>query len=289
MRARSNGIELEYDSFGSASDPTIVLVMGFSLQMIEWDERFCRALVARGFRVVRFDNRDVGLSSKIDDGPTPNIGALMAGDSSSAAYALDDMADDTLGLLDALDVRAAHLVGMSMGGMIAQLVAIRAPERVRSLCSIMSTTGDRSVGGATPKALGVLLTPAPMDREANIARSVDVWRILASPSHPIDEAETRARAATAFDRAFHPAGAGRQLAAILSAPDRTAALAKVSVPTVVVHGVDDPLIAADGGEATARAIPGAELVLVQGMGHELPARVWPRVIEAIVANAARAG
>ncbi len=288
MRARTNGIELEYEAFGSPTDPTIVLVMGFSLQMIDWDERFCRDLASRGFRVVRFDNRDVGLSSKIEGGKAPDIGALMTGDASSATYSLDDMAKDTVGLLDALDVPAAHFVGMSMGGMIAQLVAVSAPERVKSLCSIMSTTGDRSVGNATPAALGVLLTPVPSEREANIARSVEVWRILASPSHPIDEVETRARCTAAFDRSFAPAGAGRQLAAILSARDRTAELAKLRVPAVVVHGVDDPLIAPDGGEATARAIPGAELALVQGMGHELPARVWPRIIDAIVENARRA-
>ena len=288
MRARTNGIELEYESFGSPADPTVLLVMGFSLQMIDWDERFCLELAARGFRVVRFDNRDVGLSSQIEGAPSPNIGALMTGDTSSAAYSLDDMADDTVGLLDALGIASAHLVGMSMGGMIAQLVAIRAPARVRSLCSIMSTTGDRKVGNATPAALGVLLTPVPAEREANVARSVEVWRVLASPSQPIDEPTTRARAAVAYDRAFCPLGAARQLAAILSARDRSPELAKLSVPALVIHGVDDPLIAPDGGEATARAIPGAELVLVPEMGHELPPRVWPRVLDAIAANAARA-
>jgi pimeloyl-ACP methyl ester carboxylesterase len=288
MRAHANGIELEYDAFGSANDPTLVLVMGFSLQMIDWDERFCRSLADRCFRVVRFDNRDVGLSSQIEGGPVPNVGALISGDASSASYALEAMAKDAIGLLDALDVKTAHFVGMSMGGMIAQLVAILAPERVRSLCSIMSTTGDRSVGHASPAALGVLLTPVPTEREANIARSLGIWRTLASPAHPIDEQLTHARAVAAYDRSFHPAGVARQLAAILSAGDRTPKLASVRAPTVVIHGVDDPLIAKDGGEATARAIPGAELLLIPEMGHELPPRVWPRVIDAIVTNAKRA-
>jgi pimeloyl-ACP methyl ester carboxylesterase len=288
MRARTNGIELEYEMFGSPGDPTLLLVMGFSLQMIDWDGRFCETLAARGFRVIRFDNRDVGLSSQITGGPVPDVRALMTGDTSSASYALDDMAKDAVGLLDALDVPAAHFVGMSMGGMISQLAAIAAPDRVRSLCSIMSTTGNRKVGNATPAALGVLLTPVPNAREANIARNLEIWRTLASPSHPIDEVATRARAERSFDRAFHPAGGGRQLAAILSARDRTDELGRVRAPTVVIHGTDDPLIAPDGGEATARAIPGAELVLIPEMGHELPPRVWPRVIDAIVTNAKRA-
>jgi len=287
MRAKTNGIEIEYETFGSPADPTLLLVMGFSLQMIDWDDRFCAMLAERGFRVVRFDNRDVGLSSKIASTKVPDIGGLLRGDHSSASYALDDMANDAIGLLDAIDVPSAHWVGMSMGGMIAQLAAILAPDRVRSLTSIMSTTGNRAVGQATPEALSVLLTPVPWERDANIARSLAIWKILASPKHGIDDDTYRARAALAFDRSFHPQGVARQLAAILSARDRTAELARVRAPTLVVHGVDDPLIGKSGGEATAKAVPGAELLLVPEMGHELPPRVWPQIVDAIVANTKR--
>ena len=287
-RARTNGVEIEYETFGDASHPTLLLVQGFSLQLLSWHETFCEHLAARGFRVVRFDNRDVGLSTKIEGRPAPRIGAIMGGDASSVPYALDAMADDTRGLLDALDVPAAHVVGVSMGGMISQLLALRHPSRVKSLCSIMSTTGDPAVGHARPETLAVLFTPTPIERTAAIAWGVETWRMLASPGFPFDEARVRAGVARAFDRAFYPLGSARQLAAILSAPDRTKDLASIDVPTLVIHGKDDPLIGVSGGEATARAIPGAELVVIDGMGHDLPEALWPRIEDAIVANALRA-
>jgi pimeloyl-ACP methyl ester carboxylesterase len=287
-RARANGIEIEYETFGEAKAPPLLLVTGFSLQMIAWDVRFCGALAARGFRVIRFDNRDVGLSTKLEDRGVTNIAAIMGGDASSAVYSLDDMADDAAGLLDALAVPAAHVVGTSMGGMIAQLLAIRHPSRARSLASIMSTTGDRSVGQPHPSALAVLFTPVAADREGNIARGVGFWRILTSPRRAFDEPGMREVVTRAYDRSFYPAGAVRQLAAILTARDRTRELAALNVPTLVIHGEDDPLVTPGGGEATARAIRGAKLLTIAEMGHELPEEHWAKVIDAIAANAARA-
>jgi pimeloyl-ACP methyl ester carboxylesterase len=288
-RAKANEIEIEHEEFGSPGDPALVLVMGFSLQMIDWDTTFCESLASRGFFVVRFDNRDVGLSTKIEGGPATDIPAILAGDTSSVAYSLDDMADDTAGLLDALDMRAAHLVGMSMGGMIAQLVTLRHPARVRSLCSIMSTTGNRSVGQPSPELVPLLLTPPPKEREANVEHGLAVWRLLCSPARTFDEARMRRRLEQSYDRAYYPPGAKRQIGAMLSARDRTSELAKVRAPTLVLHGEHDKLIAPSGGEATARAIAGAELRIFPNMGHELPPDLWPEIIDAIVRNAARSG
>ncbi|HEY1959868.1 MAG TPA: alpha/beta hydrolase [Polyangiaceae bacterium] len=287
MRAATNGVELEYEIFGRPSDPPMVLIMGLSMQMIAWDDPFCADLAGRGFRVIRFDNRDVGLSTHLVDKPAPDIGALLAGDYSSAAYSLDDMARDTVGLLDVLDIPSAHFVGVSMGGMIAQCIAINHPARVRSLASIMSTTGDPNVGHAKPEVLGALLTPPPFERDAYLAHGLGLWRLIGSPGFPFDEAATRELVGRSFDRSYDPIGAARQIAAIAAAPDRTAALANVKVPTLVIHGAEDPLIAPSGGEATARAIPGAELIVIPGMGHNLSPEVWPRVIDALVANARR--
>ena len=285
MRAQSNGIEIEYDTFGSPSDPPMVLVMGLSMQMIAWNDRFCTELAARGFFVVRFDNRDVGLSTHLAHLPPPNLGAILGGDRSAAPYSLEDMARDTVGLLDALEIETAHVVGLSMGGMIAQNVAIHHAPRVRSLASIMSTTGDPSVGQAQPAALLELLKPSPPERDAYLEYGLGVWRLLASPGFPFDEAATRDLVMRSFDRAYDPMGVARQIAAIASSRDRTPALAEVRVPTVVIHGADDPLISVTGGEATARAIPGAKLHVVPGMGHDLPRDVWPRVLDALSSNA----
>src|SRR5688500_3323641 len=188
-RAKSNGIELEYDTFGSPDDPTVLLIMGFSAQMIAWHVDFCQAIADRGFRVVRFDNRDVGLSTKIEDAPEPDIAAAMSGDTSSAAYTLDDMADDAAGLLDALGIEKAHIVGSSMGGMIAQLVATRHPHKTLSLCSIMSTTGDTSVGQAEPAAMAALLSPPPQNREEAIERGKATWKVIGSKTHPTPDDE----------------------------------------------------------------------------------------------------
>jgi pimeloyl-ACP methyl ester carboxylesterase len=286
-RAKSNGIELEYDTFGNPDDPALLLIMGFTAQMTAWDEAFCRLIADQGFHVIRFDNRDVGLSSRID-GPDPDLGAVMNGDASSAAYTLDHMADDAAGLLDALGIAKAHIVGASMGGMIAQLVATRHPDKTLSLCSIMSTTGDRAVGQASPKAMAALMSPPPASRDEAIERGVTTGRVISSPVH-FDEAKAAKRAAEAYDRAFDPKGVQRQMVAIMASPDRTPALAAVTAPTLVIHGAADPLVTPSGGEATAKAVPDAELRVFDDMGHDLPEPLWPEIVDAIVANAKRAG
>jgi pimeloyl-ACP methyl ester carboxylesterase len=286
--APANGIEIEYEAFGSSEDPTILLVMGIGVQLLGWDERFCGVLVERGFRVVRFDNRDVGLSTKLDDAPVPNTLSLLMGDTSSASYTLDDMAADTAGLLDAIEVEAAHLVGASMGGMIAQTVAVLYPERVLSLTSIMSTTGDSAVGQPHESAIPALITPAPGDREGRIEQAVKLFKLIESPGYPADEEALRAVVTASYDRSYNPAGFARQLAAILASGDRTEALGRIRAPTLVVHGEEDPLIVRSGGEATARAIPDARLKLIPGMGHDLPPALWPELVDAIVENIERA-
>jgi len=290
-RAKSNGIELEWEAFGDPGAEPLLLVMGLGAQMILWDERFCAQLAGQGFRVVRFDNRDVGRSSWLDHLGVPKpfeaVAAVARGETPDVPYTLHDMADDTAGLLDALEMDAAHVVGASMGGMIVQTLAIRHPERVRSLVSIMSTTGHPSLPGATPEAMEVLTTPAPPDREANIERAVHAQRVVGSPGYPFDEARIRERAALAFDRGFHPEGMARQLGAILGSPHRRDALGAVRAPTLVVHGDSDPLVRPEGGHDTAQAIPGAELELIEGMGHDLPEAVWDRLVQGIARNAAR--
>jgi pimeloyl-ACP methyl ester carboxylesterase len=284
-KATSNGIELEYDEFGNASDPPLLLIMGFTAQMTAWDERFCQSIADRGYRVIRFDNRDVGLSSRITDGPTPDIGAALTGDTSSASYTLDAMADDAAGLLDFLGIASAHIVGASMGGMIAQLVATRHPEKVLSLCSIMSTTGDREVGQPSPEAMGALMAPPPQTAEEAAERGLAAAKVIGSPGFPRDDDAIRRRSAAAFERAHDPEGVARQLLAILASPDRTDALCDVKAPCLVIHGSDDPLVHPSGGEATAKCVPGAELLVVEGMGHDLPEGAWPQVVDAIEANA----
>lgn len=271
--ARLHGVDLCYESFGDAGAAPLVLVMGLGAQLLGWDEGFCRGLAARGYRVTRFDNRDVGLSSRCA-GRSP--------------YGLEDMADDVAGLLDALGALSAHVVGSSMGGMIAQLLALRHPARVRSLASIMSTTGARGVGWPRADAMWVLMQPAPTDREGFIEHMLRVLRCIGSPAHPLDEGAARARIAEGLARGHEPDGVARQARAVLGQRDRTAALGGITAPTVVIHGEADVLVQPDGGEATARAIPGARLVRVAGMGHDLPPALWPLLIEAIDANARRA-
>jgi pimeloyl-ACP methyl ester carboxylesterase len=290
--ARANGIEIAYEVIGRAQDPALLLVMGLGTQMIHWDDELCSMLAGRGHRVIRFDNRDVGLSTKLVDRGQPNViaafAALARGSAVEAPYTLSDMAADAAGLLDALGIEAAHVVGASLGGMIAQTLAIEHPVRVRSLTSIMSTTGDRDLPGATPGAAAALLTPAPPDREGNIARGVQVFRAIGSPGFPFDEARVRDRAARAYDRCFHPAGTARQMMAILAAPSRREALRGVRVQTLVIHGADDPLVPLACGVDTADAIPEAERLVIEGMGHDLPRAVWPRIVDAIAALTARA-
>ena len=282
----ANGIEIEYEALGDPAHPALLLIEGLGGQMIGWPDQFCHDLVSRGFYVVRFDNRDSGLSSKIEGGPEPDVVAAYFGDTSSASYTLDDMADDAAGLLRAIDVEAAHLVGLSMGGMIAQTFAVRHPEKTLSLCSIMSTTGNRAVGQPTPEALAMMAKPPETPEEA-IEASVLAHKLSGSPGYPVDEDEIRREAARHFDRGFCPDGMARQLCAILVSGDRTEALAELSVPTLVIHGTNDILVTPSGGRATASVIPGAQLMMIEGMGHELPSGVWRQVIDAIVANTRR--
>jgi pimeloyl-ACP methyl ester carboxylesterase len=286
--APANGIEIAYEEFGDRSDPTVLLIMGLGVQMLGWDEELCLMLAARGFRVVRFDNRDVGHSMRFEGGPSANVIAALAGDLSSVIYRLEDMADDCAGLLDHLGVSAAHLVGASQGGMIGQTLAIRHPERVLSLTSIMSTTGDPSVGQPHPEAIPSLLQRPPADRDGFEDYVVRAWGVIGSPGFDADEEAMRARARASWDRGIHPAGTARQLLAILASGDRTEALAGLDLPALVIHGADDPLVDVSGGEATAAAIPDAELVLIAGMGHDLPRELWPRFVDLIVANTALA-
>jgi pimeloyl-ACP methyl ester carboxylesterase len=287
-RARlSDTIELEYDVTGDVGAPPVVLVMGFAQQMIAWDPAFCAKLAGKGFRVVRFDNRDVGLSSKLSHLGTPDFMRVMTGDRGAAVYGVEDMADDLAGLIAALDLPAAHIVGASMGGFIVQETAIRHPGRVLSVASIMSSTGNRSIGQSKPQALAMLLMPPPTDRAGMLERSLKMWKVIGSPGFPFDEARVLARAGAAWDRNHDAEGVARQAAAVFTQRDRTVDLVKVQAPTVVIHGAEDPLIGLSGGEGTAKAIPGAKLTIIPGMGHDLPEGAWDAIVDGIVDNARR--
>jgi pimeloyl-ACP methyl ester carboxylesterase len=286
-RAWSNGVELEYETLGRTGDPAMLLIMGLGAQLTDWPDEFCTSLAGQGFFVIRFDNRDCGLSTCLDEAGTPDLAGVLTG-TASAPYLLADLAADAVGLLDALGIDRAHLVGASMGGMIAQQIAIDTPGRVRSLCSIMSTTGDRSVGRSTPEAAAVIRRPPAATREEAIAGFMASSRILGSIGFDASEAAQRRRAERKYDRAYRPLGSARQLAAIYASPDRTAALHRVAVPTVVIHGALDPLVDLSGGRATADAIPGAELVVLPGVGHGMPPDAIPVMVEAIVRTAGRA-
>jgi pimeloyl-ACP methyl ester carboxylesterase len=275
------GIDIAFERFGDPNAPPLLLIMGLGTQMLGWPDGFCGTLADRGVHVIRFDNRDIGLSTHITDAPAPDVGAALTGDPSSASYRLSDMAGDTVGLLDALELATAHVVGASMGGMIAQTLAIEYPDRVRSLTSIMSTTGDPSVGQATRRAMAALLSPPAASREQAIERTLAIVRVIGSPGFELDETEIRRRTGLAYDRSNDPVGVARQLVAIAASGDRTSALRGVSAPTLVVHGADDPLVDVSGGEATARAIDGAELALFDGMGHDLPRVLWAELARRI--------
>jgi len=283
-----SGIELEYETFGSERDPTILLVMGLGAQLIHWETKFCELLAEEGYRVVRFDNRDSGLSTHLD-GQDVQAMAVMAAITSDSPlpevpYLLSDLAADAIGLLDHLDVDRAHIVGASMGGMIVQTMAIEHPDRIASMVSVMSMPGDRSVGQPTPEAMALLLRPPAADREAYIEGSKDAV-VVASKKH-FDLDRTRRIAAMSFDRAFYPEGIARQLAAVWASGDRSDQLREVRVPSLVIHGRDDTLITLSGGERTAELIPGANLLVLGDMGHDLPEPLWPLVVGAIVSHIA---
>jgi pimeloyl-ACP methyl ester carboxylesterase len=287
--AAVNGIELAYDEIGEPDGRPLILVMGLGTQLIHWDERLCHLLAERGFRVIRFDNRDVGHSTKLDAAGRPSTAAMLLGFRATSAYKLRDMAADIVGLMDHLEIERAHVAGVSMGGMIGQALAIRAPQRVLSLCSIMSTTGNRRLGMPTRKALGALLAAPPRQRDAYADHIVRAFRIIGSPGFPADEERVRTMALAAYDRCYYPPGVARQLHAVTASGDRTAHLRRLRLPTVVVHGDSDPLVRPAAGRATARAIPDARLRIVEGMGHDLPPQVWPLLADEIDSNAARAG
>ncbi|GAC1590577.1 MAG: alpha/beta hydrolase [Acidimicrobiales bacterium] len=280
----ANGITLYYETHGDPASPPLLLVMGLGAQLTAWPDEFVDLLVARGFFVIRHDNRDVGLSTWFDEAGTPDLAAAVAGNA-DPAYLLSDMADDAVGLLAALGIDSAHIVGASMGGMIAQTIAINHPERVRSLVSIMSTTGAPDVGQPRPDIYPLLLRPAPTTREEAVEAGVLGARLIGSTGYPFDEAGTRKRAAASYDRAFHPVGTGRQLVAILASGDRTDALRQLDIPTLVIHGEADPLVDVSGGKATAAAVPGSTLHLMAGMGHDLPAGLWDTLAEDIASHA----
>ncbi|MFI7601925.1 alpha/beta fold hydrolase [Actinoplanes sp. NPDC049681] len=286
--ARTNGVELAYETLGDPAAPPLLLIMGLGAQLVDWPQEFCELLAGEGLRVVRFDNRDAGLSTQLENLGVPDFAALLSGDRSVAPYLLADMAADTAGLLDVLGITRAHVVGASMGGMIAQQLTVDHPGRVASLCSIMSTTGDRTVGRSTPEAAALLGRPPATSREEVLAAAVAGARVIGSPGFPATEEELLRRASAKYDRAYRPLGTLRQYAAVIASPDRTPGLREVTAPTLVVHGEDDPLVDVSGGRATAAAIPGARLLTVPGMGHDLPRELWPRITEAIVANVRRA-
>jgi len=283
----ANGINLCYDEVGDAKAPVILLIMGLGTQMIAWPDAFCLTLAQRGFRVVRFDNRDIGLSTKIENAALVDLVAAfsraMAGKPVEAPYTLDDMAADAIGLMNVLRVGRAHLVGASMGGMIAQIVAAKYADRARSLTSIMSSSGDPGLPPGKPEAISALLSPRPAstDRETIIREGVRVLRAIGSPGFPTSDAELRAKVERASDRSYYPPGAGRHLLAVLASGSRVELLKKISMPTLVIHGADDPLVPVEAGEDTARHIPGAGLKIIPGMGHDLADGLIPILVEAI--------
>lgn len=281
----ANGMKIAYETFGASGGRPLLLVMGFGGQMLWWHPELCTTLAAEDFFVVRYDNRDVGLSTHLHDASPPNLHAAMAGDFSSASYQLEDMADDAVGLLDALGLDQAHVVGASIGGMIAQTMAITHPERVRSLTSIMSTP---CIGSPSPAAQATLSTPPPTSRAEVVEWTVAIQKIIGSPGYPMDEAWIREVAVQCYDRDSDQIGVDRQTLAVYASGDRTAALAHVTAPALVVHGEADPVFQLPAGHATAAALPDAELLVLPGMGHDLPRGIWPTLVAAISRLADRA-
>jgi pimeloyl-ACP methyl ester carboxylesterase len=292
-RAAANGIDIEYDTFGDRNRSPLLLIMGLSSQMVAWPESFCQKLAQNGHWVLRFDNRDVGLSSKMENANVPDLMAAMAahqqGEPVDAPYTLSDMAADTAGLMDALKLEKAHVCGLSMGGMIAQVMAVEYPRRVWSLISMESSTGDPTLPSAKPEAMEAMLSPPPQDRDGYIQHTVEVFRAFSGGSDKFDETLGKKLSAKSYDRSFYPLGFIRQLAAILASGNRTQSLASVTAPTLVIHGADDPLVPPAHGRATARAIPGAKLLVVEGLGHGIayPA-LWDQIVGAITQHTSAA-
>jgi len=286
----ANGIDIAYDDRGNRDDPAILLIMGLATQMIAWPEPFCDGLAARGFRVVRFDNRDIGLSTKFEAAPSIDLGAVLqrviAGEKINPPYDLSDMAADTVGLMDRLAIEKAHVVGASMGGMIAQIVAAKYPNRVRSLVSIMSSSGDPGLPQAKPQAMTAIMQSRPdgSDRELAIQHGMGIYRAIGSPGFPTPNDELRAKVGAAFDRSYYPAGTGRQFAAIVASGSRVGILKKLSLPTLVLHGADDPLVPVEAGRHTAAQIAGSTLTVIPGMGHDLATGLIPILVEAIATH-----
>jgi pimeloyl-ACP methyl ester carboxylesterase len=285
----ANNIRIEYETFGNPSSPPLLLIIGLGSQMIYWDESFCRQLAEAGLYVIRFDNRDVGLSTKWDQTGTPDvmdvIGKLMAGQKVTPPYTIEDMAADAVGLLDALSIEKAHICGMSMGGMIAQALAIGYPRRVLSLTSIYSTTGNPDLPRPKPEVMGLLLTPPPQERKPFIEFNLKVFRAITGPRFGFDEKWVRKLMGLAYDRSFCPQGDARQLVAILTQGNRKAGLKGVKVPTLVIHGDADPLVPMEAGKDTAEAVSGAKLKIIEGMGHDLPhGELWAQIAKDIIAH-----
>ena len=290
-RIAANGIEIEYETFGDADDPTMLLVCGYTAQMSQWDPALCAQLAASGFHVVRYDNRDTGLSTHFD-GLSVDLGAVGAavrgkGEMPPVPYTLSAFSDDGLALLTALGVERAHVVGGSMGGMIVQTMAIEHPERLLSMTSVMSTTGEPAFGASTPEARSYLMRTLPTEREAYIEASLQGARTY-STHRFFSDARARQRAAGDFDRMYYPQGAARQYAAILASGQRVDALRGITVPTLVIHGREDQLITLSGGVRTAEVIPGATLLVLADMGHDLPEPLWPIIVDAITSHARHA-
>lgn len=285
----ANNIEIEYESFGLSSDPTVLLIMGLGMQMIAWPEPFCRDLAAQGFRVIRYDNRDTGFSTKFEGRKAPGVASLILRSMLRlpirVPYTLRDMAEDAVGLIDALGIRSAHIVGASMGGMIAQNIAAEHPHQVRSLTSVMSTSGHRSLPGADPLVSRHLFRSRPTgtDREAVITHNMRTVELIGSPAYPIDEETRREMTSFSFDRCYFPSGFTRHVAAIFHDGDRRDRLRTIATPTLVIHGREDPLVPLSGGIDTAKHVPGAQLEIIDGMGHNFPVELWPKII-GLIAN-----
>ena len=286
-RVRANGIDIAYETFGDPGDPPAVLVMGLGTQMLAWPDELCEQLAESGLYVVRFDNRDCGLSTHLDHLPVPSLRDILL--RRRPPYRIDDMADDTVGLVDALGLGPVHLVGASMGGFIAQTVAVRHPERLRSLTLMMTSTGSRRVGQAKPKLFGRLVRRRVVtDRHEAMSAAVETFSIIGSQGYAFDEDYLRDLAGRSYDRAYYPKGYLRQLAAVAAQHNRTRDLRRITVPTLVMHGLHDPLVASSGGLALARTIPRSRLVAFSGMGHDLPRALWPDFVTEITALTKRA-